>query len=237
MVILYFSDEVYHLGHILTYNLCDGRDFLRVTKDFNRKSNYLLSTFNCVDPSVKSFLLKSFCLSLCGCCKWSLSSPDIHTIQVAINHLLHRIWKLPRHSHTAVCHCLSHVPAVRNQVYKRFLSLHSSAMLSSSPLVKSVFSTSSLLVFTFTGCNFLYGSTHVKTYSDNDIAFASVIYDNICKHFGFNSSHESLVATRYIMLLIMLLLLFLIIIIILSPLFFFFLFVFSRAPLLVCCQI
>ena len=126
-------------------------------------------------------------------------------------YILRRIWKLPRHSHTAVCHCLSHVPAVRNQVYKRFLSLHSSAMLSSSPLVKSVFSTSSLLVFTFTGYNFLYGSTHVKTYSDNYIAFASVIYDNICKHFGFNSSHESLVATRYIMLLIMLLLLFLII--------------------------
>ena len=183
MVILY-------LGHILTYNLCDGRDILRVTKDFNRKSNYLLSTFNCVDPSVKSFLLKSFCLSLYGCPLWSLLSPDIHTIQVAINHILRRIWKLPRHSHAAVCHCLSHVPAVRNQVYKRFLSLHSSAMLSSSPLVKSVFSTSSLFAFTFTGYNFLYGSTHVKTYSDNDIACASVIYD-IRKHFGFHSSHES----------------------------------------------
>ena len=29
---LHLSDEVTHLGHILTINLCDGRDILRVTR-------------------------------------------------------------------------------------------------------------------------------------------------------------------------------------------------------------
>ena len=78
---LHLSDEVSHLGHILTFNLCD---ILRVTKDFNCKSNYLLSIFNCIDHLVKSFLLKSFCLSRYGCSLWSLSSTDIHNIQAAI---------------------------------------------------------------------------------------------------------------------------------------------------------
>ena len=60
---LRLSDEVCHLGHILLFNLCDRNGMLRATKDFNRKSNYnILSTFNCVDPSVKIFLVKSFCL-------------------------------------------------------------------------------------------------------------------------------------------------------------------------------
>ena len=63
---LHFSDEVSHLGHILTFNL-RGKNDIRATKDLNRKSNYILSTFKSVDPSVKCFLVKSFCLSLYGC--------------------------------------------------------------------------------------------------------------------------------------------------------------------------
>ena len=78
--LLRFSDEVYHLGHILSLNLCDRNDILRATKDFNQKSNYILSIFNCVDPSVKSFLVKSFCVSLYGCHIWSLSSPDLNIL-------------------------------------------------------------------------------------------------------------------------------------------------------------
>lgn len=119
---LRFSDEVSHLGHILTYNLCDKSDILCATKDLNRKANYLLSTFKCVDPSVKCFLLKSFCLSLYGSSLWSLSSPYLDTIQVAINHILRRIWMLPRHSHTGICHTLSQILAVSNIVYKRSLA-------------------------------------------------------------------------------------------------------------------
>ena len=182
--LLHLSDEVCHLGHILSFNLCDRNDILRATKDFNRKSNYILSTFNCVDLSVKSFLVKSFCLSLYGCNIWSLSSPDLNILQVAVNHLLHTIWRLPRQSHSGICHCLSLVPAITNQVMKRFLSLYSTAMFSSSPLVKAVFSTCSSLAFSFTGYNFMYGANHVRVYSDSDFMNASLIFD-ICKRFPF----------------------------------------------------
>ena len=152
--LLHFSDEVCHLGHnILSFSLCDRNDILRATKDFNRKSNNIFSTFNYVDPSVKSFLVKSFCLSLYSCNIWSLSSPDLNILQVAVNHLLCRIWRLPRQSHSAICHCLPLVPAITNQVMKRFFSLFLTAMSSSSPLVKAVFSTCSSLAFSFTGYN------------------------------------------------------------------------------------
>ena len=136
-------------------------------------------------------LVKSFCLSLYGCSLWSLSSPDLDIIQVAVNHLLRRIWKLPRNSHTAICHCLSRVPAIRNLLFKRHYSLYSSAMLSSSPLVKAVYS-SSFLPFTFTGYNFIFGSRHIKLYSAHDFLNASFIY-NIRKSFGLNSPFESII--------------------------------------------
>jgi hypothetical protein len=132
---LQFSDKVSHLGHILTFNLRDKDDIIRATKDLNLKANYILSSLKCVNPSVKSFLLNSFCLSLYGCVLWSLSTPDINIIQVALNHHLRRIWKLPRNSHTAVCHCLGQVPAIRNILLKRFMPFRTSALSSSSPLV------------------------------------------------------------------------------------------------------
>ena len=186
--LLRLSDEVCHLGHILSFNLCDRNDILRATKNFNRKSNYILRTFNCADPSVKSFLVKiSVWLPI-----WSLSSPDLNILQVAVNYLLRRIWRLLCQSHSAICHCLSVVPAIINQVMKRFLSLYSTAMSSSSPLVKAVFSTCSSLAFSFTGYNFMYGANHVRVYSDSDSMNASFIFD-ICKRFPFISPFESLI--------------------------------------------
>ena len=91
----------------------------------------------------------------------AVSGPSpLLNFQVAVNHLLRRIWRLPR---TVICHCLSQVPAIR----KRHYTLYSSAMSSSSPLVKAVYSSSSFLPFTFTGYNFIFGSRHIKLYSDH----------------------------------------------------------------------
>ena len=87
---LHFSDEVSHLGHILTLNLRGKINITRATKDLNRKSNYILSTFKSVDPSVKCFLIKSFCLSLYGCSFWTLSSPDLVKL-LSIIYILRRI--------------------------------------------------------------------------------------------------------------------------------------------------
>ena len=144
--------EITHLGHILSFNIRDKNYILRATKDLNRKANYKI---------------KLFCLSLYGCCS------DI--IQVALNHVIRKIWKLPRQSHTSICHCIAQIPAIRNQIMERFHSLYKSAVSSSSPLVKSVFS-----------CyNTVYRSKHVKLYSYHDVILASIIYD-IRNTYGFH---------------------------------------------------
>ena len=40
---LQFSDNVSHLGHLLSYNLNDEMDITRVIKDLNRKANCIYS--------------------------------------------------------------------------------------------------------------------------------------------------------------------------------------------------
>ena len=63
-VTLHYSDQVQHLGHILSHNLSDTVDILRVLKDMNRKANSTLCLFHFTDPFVKSFLIHAYCLSL-----------------------------------------------------------------------------------------------------------------------------------------------------------------------------
>ena len=106
---LSYSDQVVHLGHILTSNLDDTADIMRTVKDMNKKANSLLCTFHFVDPQVKTFLLKFYCLSLYGCCLWTLSAPSIRVVEVALNKILRKIWRLPPRSHSAIAHCVAQV--------------------------------------------------------------------------------------------------------------------------------
>ena len=57
-------EEVSHLGHILAYNLDDKQDINRAIKELNRKANSVLCKFSSLNPFVKFFLIKSYCLSL-----------------------------------------------------------------------------------------------------------------------------------------------------------------------------
>ena len=78
---LKFSDKVLHLA-ILSFDLSDKEDVLRVAKDVNCKANSIRCTFCYADPFVITSF-KMYCLSLFGCILWSLSSPTIRCFQVA----------------------------------------------------------------------------------------------------------------------------------------------------------
>ena len=67
--VLTYSDEVIHLGHVLSFDLNEyGPDILRVLKDLNRKANCVLCTFHFADCYIKCFFIKLYCLFLYGCC-------------------------------------------------------------------------------------------------------------------------------------------------------------------------
>ena len=114
---LRFVEEVSHLGHILAYNLDDKQDIIRAIKELNRKANSSL------DPFIKCFLLKSYCLSLYGSPLWSLSSPSLRSIEVALNKLLRKVWNLPYNSHRSIVHCTSHIPTVSHLVFVLFINV------------------------------------------------------------------------------------------------------------------
>ena len=151
--ILEYSDEVKHLSHILSYNLDDNADIVRAVKDMNRMANSTICSFSSVDPFVKSFLIQTYCLSLYGCVLWNLSSTNIKVIEVALNKILRKVY-----SHTAIVHCVAGIPTISDIVYHRFCKFLSCGLSSSSELVSKIFIESSLLAYTSTGYNMLYGN-------------------------------------------------------------------------------
>ena len=77
-VVLQYSDTVLHLGHLLSFNLDDKDDIVRVTKDVIRKANSVLYTFRYLDPFVTTFLFLTLRLHSVV--------PVVSLLQVAISH-------------------------------------------------------------------------------------------------------------------------------------------------------
>lgn len=101
-----------HLGHLLSFNLSDTDDIVRVKNDLVRKANCMLHSFSPCNPLVKTKLFDSFCLSLYGSALWFSSSPELRSLEVSFNNILRRIWSLPRMCHTGILHCTAHLNSI-----------------------------------------------------------------------------------------------------------------------------
>ena len=145
--VLHLSNSATHLGHILAYNLSDNLDIEQAKKDLICKTNCMLK------------LLSSFCLSLYGCALWSISSPELRSLETSFNNILRRIWSLPRMCHTEIFHCVAQLDSIYKIVIWRSSKLLSSA-------IHDVFSQSSRCVNTRIGYNTVYGSRHLKIYKN-----------------------------------------------------------------------
>ena len=150
-VSLLFVDTVAHLGHMLRFDNSDTADILCKARDLVRKANLMLHTFSAADPSIKSRLLKFYCLSLYGCSLWNLSCHSLCSIEVSFNNILQRIWRLPRNCHTGILHLTAFLPSIFNLILSRSLTLLSRTLSSPSCVIRTVFHDSSKMVFTQTG--------------------------------------------------------------------------------------
>ena len=124
---------------------------------------------------VKTRLFQSYCLSLYGCTLWNRSCPGIHSLEVAFNNILRRIWHLPYNSHTGIVHSTARLPSISNLVQCRSSSFLCSAQSCPSPIVSHVFKDSSQLAYTITGYNALLGRKHLKTVDPQYVICADVI--------------------------------------------------------------
>ena len=116
---------------------------------------------------------KRFCSrALYGSCLLLLK---INLIEVALNKVLHKIWRLPPRSHTAAVRCVAQVLSISSILYHRSQFFLLRALSSSSPLIRTIFSEAICLINFFTGHNFRYGHTHVRTFRNDHLNTGSAI--------------------------------------------------------------
>ena len=163
-LIINFVDTVVHLGHILSFDDADTADVLCKARDLVRKANLIMHTFSAADPSVKSCLLQFYCLSLYGCSLWNLSCHSLCSIEIPFNNILRCIWRLPCNCHSGILHLTDLLPSIFNTILSRSSTLLSHALSSPSCVVRTVFRDSSMMAFTQTGFNAMFGHQFAKTY-------------------------------------------------------------------------
>ena len=112
----------------------------------------LRSSQNCFSSTV---------YTLYGSSLWLLSSPALHSIEVAFNNILRKIWRLPRHSHTEIVHSVANLHSLFNVVFLRSQRLMLSAMSCSSLLARQIFSDSCSHCYSFSGYNSMFGHQEV----------------------------------------------------------------------------
>ena len=122
-----------HLGHILRSDFLD--DIIAVTWDMCQKANCILTH----SPAV------SFCLPLYGCGLWKISSPLVHSLEVAFNNIQRRVWSLPRCCHMGILHQVAILHSLYNTILDRASKVLHSSVNSPSTLITDVFSQSAQL--------------------------------------------------------------------------------------------
>ena len=70
---------------------------------------------------------------------------------------------------------MSQIPTVSNMLYHWFTGFLSTALLSSSNLVRSIFNESMYFTYSSTGYNFIYDYLHIKAFCITDLNFGSII--------------------------------------------------------------
>ena len=174
---LTFSERVNHLGHMLHYTLDDSKDICRASSDLCRKANYLLHVFSKCSPLVKTKIIASHCLSLYGCMSWKISNKHIKALEVTLNNVLRKIWKLPRSCHTGILHCVAGIESVYNQIIHRSRRFIERATKSESPLLRTVFQWSVEHMYTVHGFNLAHNTSYARLYTDTDKQCGDYIRD------------------------------------------------------------
>ena len=145
--------------------------------DLCRKANYLLHVFSKCSPSVKSKIIASHCLSLYGCVHWKISNKQIKALQVTLNNILRKAWRLPRRCHTGILHCTANLESLYNIILSRFSNFFDRAMKSESALVRNVFLWSATRLYTTYGFNILNKAKFTRSYSLSNQLCAQYVRD------------------------------------------------------------
>ena len=100
-----------------------------------------LSLFCCIEVYVASVILY---MSFYGAALWKLACPELHSLEVAFNKVLCRIWNLSYRSHGALTHKTASLQSISNLVYIKCGRLLQAAKLSPSILLQHVFLSAAL---------------------------------------------------------------------------------------------
>ena len=129
------SDNCIHLGNVIGKN-CDIRRIDHAVKDFNKKSNVMLSNFKNVSNMNKYKMFCSVSMALYGSQLWDYSAKNVQLFYTAWRKMIRRIFNLPNRTHCALLPVIAQSHPVDIQMHRRSLNFFLMLYNSNNSLVK-----------------------------------------------------------------------------------------------------
>jgi hypothetical protein len=149
-------EEVKYLGIILN-NMFDHEKHIRRTVcDVYARSNAIFATFSRFHRNVQLYLFETYCCSLYGILCCSIADNNLHSIHVAWNKVIRRIFGLPFKTHTSLLPQIIGRPHVKFKIFHNFIKFAFSLLKSKNPVLRSVAEISSTKLSTVFGGNLFY---------------------------------------------------------------------------------
>ena len=153
------------------------------------QSQHLLHVFKSCDPTVKTFLFTTHCLSLYGAISWSLANKQLRSLKVAFNNLLRKIWILPMQCHAGILHCVAQAPSVINRIVDLFTASYLKASANACPLIRHIATRSHHVFCTLPSDT--TGDANRTTQKNYGMLCSSVVQDIRLQHPTFVSTELS----------------------------------------------
>ena len=88
-----------------------------------------------------------------GCVHWKISNKQIKALQITLNNILKKVWRLPRRCHTGILHCIANLESLYNIILSQFSKIFDQVMKFKSAPVRNVFLWLAICPYTTYGFN------------------------------------------------------------------------------------
>ena len=134
-IALQWTDNIKHLGNILTWNLSEKKDVQTKRGELAGKTNSIIGNLNNLSRKILSTVFRSQCCHYYGCQTWQLSQA-LQDYSKMWNRCVRRVLNLPNTTHCKLLPQLSEISYPHDQICRIFLRMIKTMLASENEIVR-----------------------------------------------------------------------------------------------------
>jgi hypothetical protein len=176
--VLQWSDNIKHLGNMLTWNLSEAKDVQIKRGELAGKTNSIIGNLNNLSSQILITVFRSKCCHYYGCQTW-LFSQTVRDYNAMWNRCIRRVLNLPTTTHCKFLPQLTGIVYPQDQICRTFLKMIRTMNSSDNSIVKFFVARSLIDKRTVISSNLQYIETNYDVNIDSSLTMPSLNFFHI----------------------------------------------------------